>query len=110
MGGFLGFLQSSWIIFLILGILFGIGIAGFYVDKNTDILNIEKKKKELREKSMDVELLKSEIKDKSLSLGGTMGLDGSKNSVNDNIANSGGTNAANNGQEDLNVPLNLNLH
>ena len=54
MSGFLNFLQSTWILFLIIGILMGAGIAGFYVDKNTDVLSIEKKKRELKEKSMDV--------------------------------------------------------
>ena len=102
MEGFIGFLQSTWILFLILGVFFGAGIAGFFVDNNTDILEIEKKKKILREKSMDLEQLKSEIKDKSLSLGGTMGLDGNHGASNNNM-----NNKASGGEEDLSVPLNL---
>ena len=105
MGGFLSFLQSTWVIFLVVGVFLGIGIAGYYVDKNTDILSIEKKKKELREKSMDIEVLKSEIKDKNVSLGGSMGL-----GTNNKIVNNGVNNNASNAEEDLNVPLNLNSH
>lgn len=129
MDAILGFLQSTWIIFLVLGILLVAGIAGFYVDKNTDILNVEKKKRELKEKSMDVELLKSQIEDKNLSLGGAMGIvprggndssldtpvvnepvntvvnEGVNNTVNANV----NTNVTESG-EDLNVPLNLDLH
>ena len=128
MGGFLGFLQNTWIIFLIVGILLGAGIAGYFVDKNTDILNVEKKKRELRERSMDVELLKSQIEDKNLSLGGAMGMvphgnkneannSNANNNVNDNVNDSVNSNVnadvnanVTDTGEDLNVPLNLDLH
>ena len=105
MNGFLVFLQNTWIIFLILAIIFGAGIAGYFVDKNTDILSIEKKKKELREKSMDIEVLKSEIKDKNVSFGGSMGLGTNNKNVNNGVNNN-----VSNAEEDLNVPLNLNSH
>ena len=116
MGGFLSFLQSTWVIFLVVGVFLGIGIAGYYVDKNTDILNIEKKKKELRERSMDVELLKSQIEDKNLSLGGAMGIvpknkDNVNNQpVNNNSVNNSVNNNTVNGGEDLSVPLDLSSH
>ena len=54
---------------------------------------------------MDIEVLKSEIKDKNVSLGGSMGL-----GTNNKIVNSGVNNNASNAEEDLNVPLNLNSH
>ena len=121
MSGFLNFLQSTWILFLIICILMGAGIAGFYVDKNTDVLSIEKKKRELKEKSMDVEALKNQIEDKSLSLGGAMGIVphnsnssvdnnvNTVNNVNDTVNNNVNANVTESG-EDLNVPLNLDLH
>ena len=74
MSGFLNFCSNYFVIFLILGLILGFGISGFYVDKNTNILDTEKKKKALLEKSMNIETLKSQFKDKSLSLGGTMGV------------------------------------
>ena len=117
MSGFLGFLQSTWVIFLVAGVLLGSGIAGYFVDKNTDILNIEKKKRELRERSMDVELLKSQIEDKNLSLGGAMGIvsrnnGGANNNTNNenNSVNNGVNSGAVNTEEDLSVPLDLNSH
>ena len=111
MGGFLGFLQGTWYIFIIIALLMGIGIAGYFVDKNTDILSIEKMKRELKEKSMDVEMLKSLVEDKNVSLSGAMGivphgggnLDNSNANINVNANNI-------NGPEDLNVPLDLNSH
>ena len=96
----LDILKSTWILFMILGVFLAFGIAGFYVDKNTDILELERKKKILKEKSMDVELLKSQIKDKTLSLGGTMGI-GDSSSHPENKDNT---------NEDLGVPLNLDSH
>ena len=110
MSGFLDFLESSWIIFLILGIVIAAGIAGYYVDKNTDILNIEKKKRELKERSMDVELLKSQIEDKTLSLGGAMGIAPHADKETNKISTNDVNNNAVNGEEDLSVPLNLDLH
>lgn len=114
MDGLLGFLQSTWPIFLIVSVFLGAGIAGFYVDKNTDILNVEKKKKELRERSMDVELLKSQIEDKNISLGGAMGIaprnsSGGNDSGNNNAINNSVSGGVSSG-EDLGVPLDLNVH
>lgn len=74
MEGLLDLCANYFVLWLILGAIFGFGISGFYVDKNTNILSIEKQKKALLEKSMNIETLKSQFKDKSLSLGGTMGV------------------------------------
>ena len=102
----LNFFTSYFWIFLILAVILAFGIAGFYVDKNTNILEIEKKKKELREKTMNVEAIKNQIKNKNLSLGGTMGVKGGENvSSQVDVAPNQSS-----GQEDLNAPLNLNGH
>ena len=106
---------NYFILWLILGVVFGFGVSGFYVDKNTNILSIEKQKKALLEKSMNIEALKSQFKDKSLSLGGTMGVKSGKDDepvitneqapqpiiANENVATT-------ESGENLNVPLNLN--
>ena len=74
MNGILDLCANYFVLWLILGAVFGFGISGFYIDKNTNILSIEKQKKALLEKSMNIEALKNQFKDKSLSLGGTMGV------------------------------------
>ena len=100
----LEFMSKGFVIYLILAVVLGFGIAGFYVDKNTNILEIERKKRELREKSMNVEALKSQIKNKNLSLGGTMGV----KSGDDSTPNVQPAPVNNSQEEDLNAPLNLN--
>ncbi len=102
----LNFFTGYFWIFLILAVILAFGIAGFYVDKNTNILEIEKKKKELREKSMNVEAIKNQIKNKNLSLGGTMGVKSGENVAPQEEA----VPATPSNQEDLNAPLNLNGH
>ena len=109
----LAFCSKLFVLYLLLSALLGFGIAGFYVDKNTNILEIERKKRQFREKSMSVEALKSQIKNKNLSLGGTMGVK-SGEAIDDaksaEPAPLPAAPAATGGEEDLNAPLNLNLH
>ena len=114
MGGLLDLCANYFVLWLILGGIFGFGVSGFFVDKNTNILNVEKQKKALLEKSMNIEALKNQFKDKSLSLGGTMGVKSGDDEQpiisnepapqpvisNDNVATT-------ESGENLNVPLNL---
>ncbi len=105
----LEFCSNYFVIFLIIGIILAFGISGYYVDKNTNILEVEKQKKALLEKSMSAEAVKSMLKDKNVSLGGAMGLKG--NEANAAPAQPVISNASlqqGNGNEDLSVPLNLN--
>jgi len=108
----MGFIMNFFWLFLIFSLLLGFGIAGYYVDKNTNILEIEKKKRELKEKSMSVEALKNQIKNKNLSLGGTMGVKSGEaiNVAPANNVSAVASQSANNQEEDLNAPLNLNVH
>ena len=137
MGDFLSFCANNFWIFLILAFVFGMGVAGYYVDYNTNILAIEKKKKALMVKNMHINEIKSQIKDKNVSLGG-MTASNSNNSnanvnaipandgmtagnVNQNVntmntttvnqnVNMGNNNmAVNGGQEDLTVPFKLDV-
>ena len=115
----LDFIKDWFWLLLILSMFLAFGIAGFYVDKNTNILEIEKKKRELREKSMSVDALKSQIKNKNLSLGGTMGVKSGNDleapmpaSLDNNTPPASLQNQPADLQagEDLNAPLNLNGH
>lgn len=116
MSGLLDFCANYFIILLIVGLILGFGISGFYVDKNTNILETERRKKALLEKSMNIEALKSQFKDKSLSLGGTMGVKSgsddkpqqSQNEPAQQPVISNANVATTESGENLNVPLNLN--
>jgi len=115
MESILTFCANYFYIFLILALIFGFGISGFYIDKNTNVLEVEKQKKALLERKMDIELVKSQFKDKNMSLGGTMGVKSGNddNIVSNNIPsaipdNSGLTVVNEPAAEDLSVPLNLN--
>lgn len=97
---------------LILGFVFLFGVCGYFIDRNTNILSIEKKKKALREKSMNINEIKKKVKDKNVSLAGMSGGNDNVNvvpsdNVNTNIATANSNNSA---EEDLTVPFNLNMH
>ena len=113
MTDFLQFCANNFIIFLVVAIVLGFGVSGFFIDKNTNVLEIEKQKKALLEKSMNIEEVKSHIKDNSISLGSAIGITGNvnhqSNNNNDNPAPLPvATPHSNNANEDLSVPLNLN--
>ena len=93
MGDFLSFCANNFWIFLILAFVFGMGVAGYYVDYNTNILAIEKKKKALMVKNMNINEIKSQIKDKNVSLGGMTASNSNNSNANVNAipANDGMT-------------------
>ena len=112
MTDFLQFCANNFIIFLVVGLVLGFGVSGFFIDKNTNVLEIEKQKKALLEKSMNIEEVKSHIKDNSISLGSAIGITGNVNHQSNNNDSSTplpvATPPSNNANEDLSVPLNLN--
>ena len=106
----LEFCSNYFVIFLIIGIILAFGVSGYYVDKNTNILDMERQKKALLEKSMSAEAVKKMLKNKNVSLGGAMGLKGNGDN-NQSQAQPVISNASlqqGSGNEDLSVPLNLN--
>lgn len=123
---FLNFCASYYWLFLIIAIVLGFGVAGYFVDYNTNILAIEKKKKALLAKSMNINEIKNQIKDKNVSLGGMAGLDNAQNgntvnninnvsqavnavTVNQNVNSVNSNVTVPSAEEDLTVPFKLDL-
>ena len=104
MEGFNAFCFSWYWIFIILAFILGAGLCGFIIDHNSNVIEIDLKKKELLEKNRDMNIIKSTLKNKTLALDGT-----DKGSV-DVVGDTGAAATATTGaQEDLNAPLNLKL-
>ncbi len=116
MSEFLDFCSNYFVLLLIAGIFFLFGVCGFFIDHSTNILSIEKKKKALREKSMNINEIKKKVKDKNVSLAGVSGGNNNvTNNVNETLDTNVNTNAAanssvNNANEDLTVPFKLDIH
>ena len=112
MSKFLDFCTNYFIILLIAGVFFLFGVCGYFIDHSTNILSIEKKKKALREKNMNINEIKKKVKDKNMSLanvsGGRAPSSGNANS-NVNLAPKAAPNV-NKGNEDLTVPFKLDIH
>ena len=105
MEGFLSFCKSWYFLFWILAGLLAVGICGFIIDNNADVIETDRKKKELLEKSRDMSVIRTQFKDKTLALSG----------LEDNpVGAAQGTEVAASApgqetEEDLSAPLNLNL-
>ena len=105
MNGFIEFCKSWYFLFWILAILLGVGICGFIIDHNGNVIETDRKKKELLEKSRDMNIIKTQFKDKTLALSGLEDkAPGAEAATAD-----GATPAPGSPEEDLSAPLNLNL-
>ena len=105
MEGFNAFCFSWYWIFIILAFILGAGLCGFIIDHNSNVIEIDLKKKELLEKNRDMSIIKSTLKNKTLALNGLE--DKTVDVVGDTGAAATATTAG--GQEDLNAPLDLKL-
>lgn len=112
MEAFLNFCVNYYILFWILAFASLFGICGYFIDHNTNILSIEKKKKLLVQKNMNsinIKEIKEKLKDKNMSIGQITGNDPlGDNSMNNLGASQQGAGAQNQGvEEDLTVPFKL---
>ena len=106
MEGFFEFCSKWYFLFWILAFLLGIGICGYIIDKNADVIETDRKKKELLEKSRDMSVIKTQFKDKTLALSG---LEDAPAGAQEGVETLGEEAPAQGAEEDLNAPLNLNL-
>lgn len=100
MEGFLVFCSHWYGLFLILGFVSIFGVCGYFIDRNTNYLEIERKKKAMMERSMNVKDLKDTLKNNNVSLGSVSGNENS-NSMNVGSAPLPDT------DEDLYAPIDL---
>ena len=106
MNGFVEFCKSWYFLFWLLAILLGVGICGFIIDHNGNVIETDRKKKELLEKSRDMNIIKTQFKDKTLALSG---LEDKAPGAEAATADGAAAAAPGSEEEDLNAPLNLNL-
>ncbi len=105
MEGFYEFCGSWYFLFWILAFLLGVGLCGYFIDKNADVIETDRKKKELLEKSRDMSVIKTQFKDKTLALSGLEDAPAGAEAAGGETLDP----AAEGTEEDLNAPLNLNL-
>ncbi len=104
MEGFNAFCSTWYWLFIILAFPLGAGICGFFIDNNSNVIEIDEKKKELLEKNRDMSIIKSTLKNKTLALSGL------EDKPVDVVGDTGAATTATSGaQEDLNAPLDLKL-
>ena len=104
MEGFNAFCASWYWLFIILAFILGAGLCGFLIDHNSNVIEIDEKKKELLERNRDMNIIKSTLKNKTLALSGL------EDKPADVVEDTGAATTATSGaQEDLNAPLDLKL-
>jgi len=102
--GFNAFCSSWYWLFIILAFPLGAGLCGFFIDHNSNVIEIDEKKKELLERNRDMNIIKSTLKNK------TLALNGMEKNTGDVVEDTGAATTATSGaQEDLNAPLDLKL-
>ena len=106
MEGLKAFCMNWYFIFWILSILLIVGICGFIIDNNANVIETDLKKKELLEKSRDMNIIKTQFKDKTLALSG---LEDKPAMLDGNADGGAGAQAQAGAEEDLSAPLNLKL-
>ena len=106
MDGFIEFAKTWYWLFVLLSFPLGAGLCGFFIDHNSNVIEIDQKKKEMLEKSRDMSIIRTQFKDKTLALSGLE----DKSMINSGDAGAEATGADVTGtEEDLSVPLNINL-
>ena len=104
MEGFNAFCTSWYWLFIILAFILGAGLCGFLIDHNSNVIEIDEKKKELLERNRDMNIIKSTLKNKTLALNGL------EDRPADVVEDTGAATTATSGApEDLNAPLDLKL-
>ena len=106
MEGCLSFCKSWYFLFWILAGLLAVGICGFNIDNNADVIETDRKKKELLEKSRDMSVIRTQFKDKTLALSG---LEDNPGAGAQGAAEAAAPVPGQETEEDLSAPLNLNL-